>query len=213
VLYFNLVYDILKGFIIVSIFSFEAAIVTERKTYYLDLPTLLKVLRNKSGTLSCKIKIHGQWGNGLISLKRGQIEQSIIEWPNRRLEGKEAFEYLSSVQEWQVNFTDGLPIANISPTARPSSGVRPPTPAPQSYSPAPSMRISPSAPVIPRPLTPLNPFILAHYSPQQRTILQIVYGLVDGQKTTDQIKALSNVDAEIVDVALATLEHLGTISD
>jgi hypothetical protein len=201
--------------VIVSIFSFEATLVTERKTYYLDLSTLLTLLRNKSGTLSCKIKIHGQWGNGLIALKRGRIGQSIVEWSQGRLEGKEAFEHLSSVQEWQVNFDDVSSSINISPATFSSAGVHPLSPTPPSYAPTSPMGMSPPAPMIPRVRNPLNPFVLAHYTSEQRLILRTVYELVDGQKTIDQIKVQVNahidVPAETVDVALATLQHLGTI--
>jgi hypothetical protein len=69
--------------------------------------------------------------------------------------------------------------------------------------------------MIPRVRNPLNSFVLAHYTSEQRLILRTVYELVDGQKTIDQIKVQVNahidVPAETVDVALATLQHLGTI--
>ena len=197
--------------VIVCIWIFEAMLVTERKTYYLDLQTLLKLLRNKSGTLSCKIKMNGQWGNGLISLKRGQIEQSLIEWSTGRIAGKEAFERLSSIEEWQVSFEDTPPMTSLSPASPYSSGIHPSPSMPPSYSPAPPLRTSPNTPIIPRVRNQLNSFMLTHYTPEQRTILRTVYELADGHTSIDQIKARVHVPPEIVEVALATLQQLGVI--
>ena len=163
-----------------------------KTTYYLDLQTLLTYLRNKSGTLTASLSIAGQHCKGFVSLSRGQATACRVECSNGRFyEGKDAFDRLQAIQEWQVHF-DNQPPPSVT-LSRP--GTRP----------------EPVTPKIPRPKGPLAPHLLTGYSPQQRIVLRSVHFMIDGHKTVDQIKAQLNLPPETVDSALATLLRLAVI--
>lgn len=169
------------------------------KTYYLDLQTLLTYLRNKSGTLTASLVLSGQPCTGIVIVSQGQITFCQIKWPNGKYwEGLEALQHLQPVKEWQVDFNESpsslKPLTASQPVIRPSS---------------PNMPIQ-SMPV-PRPKSPLYSASLHNYNAQQRIMLRMVHAMVDGQRTTEQIKAQLKLPPDAVDVALVTLRTLGTI--
>jgi len=112
--------------------------------------------------------------------------------------GKNAFDRLQAVQEWQVHFDNQPPSVSLS---RPG-----PQPLQPQFAPP-----EPVTPKIPRPKEPLAPHLLTGYSPQQRIVLRTVHIMIDGHKTVDQIKAQLSLPAETVDSALATLLRLAVI--
>lgn len=215
---------------------------TERKTYYLDLQTLLTVLHNKAGMLTAKITVKGQAGTGTISLNRGKISSCVIEWPGGHIEGDDAFTMLKDIKEWQVHFqeptrttthslspttplynTGSYPQSpNTTPKSRPTQSLTPPpaqyTPLPPSWhTPPPHKSVPLQQPItgpqnvyqpgIPQLRGPLTPFILNQYSSQQRIILRMVYALIDGQKSIEQIKAQLHLTPDAIDSALAVLRQ------
>lgn len=173
------------------------------KAYYLDLKTLLEYLQGQQALLSTEVHVPGVRARctGYIFFRETTIIGCLIQMLDGSVwrEGEEAYQFLRENREWYVRID-----LNIEQTFR---AMRQRYPLMQGY-------IAPPPPPTaraPRPIRPLDAASLVQFSTKERLLLRMVYTLVNGQRTVDQIKAQVHVPAEIVDDVLATLHNLGAI--
>jgi hypothetical protein len=173
------------------------------KAYYLDLKTLLEYLQGQQALLSTEVSVPGIRARctGYIFFRETTIIGCLIQLLDGSVwrEGEEAYRFLTENREWYVRID-----LNIEQTFRAMRQRY--EPLAQSYVPPP-----PPRPRAPRAVKPLDAGALVQFSTKQRLLLRMVYTLVNGQRTVDQIKAQVHVPAEVVDDVLATLHNLGAI--
>jgi hypothetical protein len=195
---------------------------TMDKVYYLDLQTLLDYLQGQSAILSTTVSVPSVRGTcqGLVFVKEGTVLESLIQGPNGALlaSGARAYALVSSRDQWQVRIQPDVEQVLRSlvrpalpePEPRPGPGARPAQAALPPASPAspPSFSLTP----VPRPLRPLDAQLLAGFSMRQRFVLRLVFTMVNGERSVEQIKAQLNLSPAVVEEALTTLRTLGVIS-
>ncbi|MBX5451156.1 hypothetical protein [Thermogemmatispora sp.] len=189
------------------------------KVYYLDLQTLLDNLQGQSAILSTTVSVPSVRGTcqGLVFVKDGTVLESLIQGPNGALlaSGARAYALLSSRDQWQVRIQPDVEqiLRTMIQPALPESEPRP---GPGSRSPQaalpPAGSASFSLSPVPRPLRPLDAQLLAGFSMRQRFVLRLVFTMVNGERSVEQIKAQLNLSPAVVEEALTTLRTLGVIS-
>jgi hypothetical protein len=196
------------------------------RTYYLDLPTLLTLLRNKKGTLTTRIKLseYKTTGTGTVAFAFGRITACTLEWSKGHLEGEEAYKRLQTIQEWNVHFETQQPAnpfmqqaaytTNVTPEY---SQAQPPIQAAASGSLADLPPISDvhrnplTGTAVPKPFQLLTEAELAAFNSAQRTILQAIVALVDGYRSIAAIQAQLPYPAETIMQALEVLLSMNKI--
>jgi hypothetical protein len=191
----------------------------DQKIYFLDLQTLLSYLRGQSCVLTSEISVAGKAGTGYITLRDGVVESCLVHFRDgSQLVGKAAYERLETCERWQVRL--------IRPEA-------------DSVSPPPPSQVSPAGPQLPsqRQTAPRLPAV--HYPPgtfnvraamlplkpkrmlddqqlqnlpmRKRLVLRMVFAMVNGQRSTEEIKRQLQLPPDAVDEALAQLRMLNII--
>jgi len=213
------------------------------RTYYLDLPTLLALLRNKKGMLTTNVKVggrrtKGEIGTGTIVFANGKVIASTIEWSAGSIEGDEAYNYLSTVQEWNVHFevlppvqSSQLPQPPINQTTHSTRNLlhymqstkdvpvtgQGPTPGASSgpttdplTGPDPQ-RIQLILSTIPQPHRSLTAAELDTFTSQQRRALLVIHSLVDGYRSVEVLQVQTNYPLETLMWMLDTLRSMGKV--
>ncbi|HEY7415165.1 MAG TPA: hypothetical protein VH593_08235, partial [Ktedonobacteraceae bacterium] len=86
-----------------------------RRTYFLDLQTLLTQLRDQSCTLTTRTVLSGKAAIGYVWLREGALVSCLIRAENgAEMEGKQALHLLEKCAEWQVQLDQPAPF----PTAQ-----------------------------------------------------------------------------------------------
>lgn len=200
------------------------------RTYYLDLPTLLTLLRNKKGTLTTRVKLseYKTTGTGTIAFAFGRITGCTLEWSKGHLEGEEAYKRLQTIQEWNVHFETQQPASsplqqasyttNVTPEyLQQGQRAQPPIQATTSGSLAdpatiPDTRRNPFiGTAVPKPFQLLTEAELAAFNSAQRTILQALVTLVDGHRSIEAIQAQLPYPEETIMQALEVLLSMNKI--
>lgn len=179
-----------------------------RKTYFLDLQTLLIYLNTQSCTLTTELKISGKTAVGSIILKEGKaVYCQLVLHDGALVTGEQAYRRLETCMEWQVELE--LP----GEQKKDFQSTQPP----QQLSPAPFSATSPistrklwySPPL--RQKRPLDPQLLQHEPLKQRLILRSVYVLINGVRSVEEIKAHLRLPPADIDNALIRLRALDLI--
>ena len=171
--------------------------------YYLDLPTLLEYLHGQSALLTTEITVPGIRARcaGYLFFQDTRLIGCLIQTLDGTIwrEGEGAYRLLSANSEWHVRIDPHIEQAFWAMKQRgfPSS---------QGYVPPP-----PTALKALRQIRPLDPASLNRFSTKDRLILRMVFTLVNGQRTVEQIKAQVQIPATVVDEALTTLRALHVI--
>jgi hypothetical protein len=170
------------------------------KVYYLDLQTLLEYLQGQSALLFTEVNVPGQQGTctGYLFLKNTVIIACLIQTANRVTlrEGEQAYQLLKGSAEWRVRIDPD--IEQTCWLIKQQGGIH------QATSPAPAARAS----SIPRPLVALDTAVIQSFPAKDRLILRMVFALVDGQRTPEQIKMQLRLPPEKVDEALRSLRAM-----
>jgi|ERR1051326_6366667 hypothetical protein len=173
------------------------------KAYYLDLKTLLEYLQGQQALLSTEVNVPGIRARctGYIFFRESAIIGCLIQAIDGSIwrEGEQAYRFLTEKREWYVRID-----LNIEQTLR---GMK------QQYDSFRQGYVPPPPTILraPRPVRPLDGASLIQFSAKQRLLLRMVFTLVNGQRTVEQIKAQVHVPAEVVEESLATLHNLGVI--
>ena len=178
------------------------------KVYYLDLQTLLEYLQGQSALLSTGVNVPGQRAPymGHVFFQNATIIGCLIKTPDGTnwREGEPAYQLLKARAEWRVRMD-----LDIEQTFRlmKHQSDRMQQGIPSSAGPAPP----PPTEYAPRPMMSLEPALLQPFSAKERLILRLVFALVNGQRTSTQIKMQLRLPGETVDEALTRLYSLGVI--
>lgn len=175
------------------------------KVYYLDLQTLLEYLQGDTALLFTEVHVPGQNGacTGYLFLKNAAIVACLIQTADKTIwrEGENAYQLLKGCQEWRVHIDPD--IEHTYWLLKQQGGeFRPPSQSPQ-------QRARPA--YIPRPLVFLDAGSVPTLPPKDRLVLHMVFALVNGQRTVEQIKAQLRLPSEKVDEALESLRSMGII--
>ncbi|WP_376796551.1 hypothetical protein [Thermogemmatispora sp.] len=191
------------------------------KVYYLDLQTLLDYLQGQSAILSTTVSVPSVRGTcqGLVFVKEGVVLESLVQGPGGALlaSGGRAYALLSSRDQWQVRIQPDVEQV-LRSLIRPALPEPEPKPGPGPRSGPAQAALPPAAPSsfsltpVPRPLRPLDAQLLAGFSMRQRFVLRLVFTMVNGERSVEQIKAQLNLSPAVVEEALTTLRSLGVIS-
>ncbi len=175
------------------------------KVYYLDLQTLLEYLQGQSALLLTEVHVPGQSGacTGYLFLKNTAIVACLIQSAGKMIvrEGEQAYQLVKGSAEWRVRIDPD--IEQTYWLLKQQGGDFRPASAPLTQS---SRAVS-----IPRPLVPLDADIIQSFPAKDRLLLRMVFTLVNGQRTAEQIKAQLRLPPEKVDEALRSLRALGII--
>ncbi len=178
-----------------------------RKTYFLDLQTLLVYLNTQSCKLSTELKVSGKSAQGSIFLKDGKIVNCLLILQNGvQFTGEQAYRQIEACTEWQVEL-ERPGEKKDSPPAPLSS-----YPAPGSFLPMPSA--APGNRWAPAPLRqkrPLDPAILQNLAQKERLMLRSVYAMINGKRSNEEIKARLRFSPNEIDNALSKLYGLDLI--
>ena len=173
------------------------------KRYYLDLQTLLEYLQGQAALLSTSITVPGLQApcTGYLFFKNTSIIGCLIQTAMGTIwrEGEEAYRFIKANEEWQVRIDP-----NIEQTLwalKQRGGEQR-----QDTGPLPTVRIS-----APRQIRPLENALLNRFTTKQRLILRMVYALVNGQRTVEQMKTQLHLPGEVIEEALANLRLIGVI--
>ena len=180
----------------------------DKKTYFLDLPTLLTYLSSQSCELTTELGLSGTTAQGSLILRDGKIVSCLLIFSNgQHLIGEQAYQYLQKGTEWQVHLKTEEEKKPVAPPAQFPSQFFPPTPTPFS---SPYNYGSWSA-TPPRPKGPLDPAYLQNLSMKERLILRSVYVLINGRNSIEEIKNQLRLSPATIEQALATLRMLDVI--
>jgi hypothetical protein len=179
-----------------------------RKTYFLDLRTLLVYLNTQSCELTTELKVSGKTAKGSIILKEGKVIYCQLSLQGGlRITGEQAYQRLETCTEWQVELElpgeqkkDFLP-TQFSPQLSPAPFLAVPS--------APTDNLQHSPPLRQKRL--LDPALLQPLPLKQRLILRSVFAMINGQRSTEEIKAQLHLPPGDIDVALTRLRALDLI--
>ncbi len=172
------------------------------KTHALDLLTLVESLDQHSALLNTPIldTLPGFVGpcRGWVQVQDGMVATCVLEGVNGdRMEGEPALSLLCAVQEWQVTLEQDAPHPLSIPSTSQEEPRLPTTPLPD---------------LIPRRrVAALSPALLAPLSSKERMLLGMVFTMVNGRRSTQQIKAELHVSAHRIDHAFHRLWTLQMI--
>ena len=171
------------------------------KVYYLDLQTLLEYLQGQSALLFTEVNVPGQRGacTGYLFLKNTIFIACLIQTANRVIlrEGEQAYQLLQGSAEWRVRIDPDIE-QTYWLIKQQGGGVHQPT------SPTPAAHAS----YIPRPLVALDMAVIQSFPAKDRLVLRMVFALIDGQRTSEQIKTQLRLPPEKVDEALRSLRAM-----
>jgi hypothetical protein len=174
------------------------------KAYYLDLKTLLEYLQGQQALLSTETSVPGVRARytGYLFFRETAIIGCMIQALDGSVwrEGEDAYRFLRENREWYVRID-----LNIEQTLQAMRQRHVPQ-TPEYYLPP-----SPPPGRAPRAMKPLDAAALVQFSSRQRLLLRMVFTLVNGQRTVDQIKAQVNLPAQVVEDVLEALRNLGVI--
>jgi hypothetical protein len=178
-----------------------------KKTYFLDLRTLLTYLRDQSCELTTILDVSGKTARGSIALHEGNIVHCLLMFNNGyQIAGQHAYQQLEACTRWQVELErrdeeKKTFLSAPSPAqSTPFSGVPPPASASHTR----------SSPLL-RQKKPPDPVFLQSLPMKDRFILLSVFTVIDGRHTVREIKAQLHFSAEDIDQALARLRRLDLI--
>lgn len=175
------------------------------KVYYLDLQTLLEYLQGQSALLLTEVHVPGLSGpcTGYLFLKNTAIAACLIQSASKTIvrEGEQAYQLVKGSAEWRVRIDPDIE-QTYWLLKQPGGDFRP-----ASSPPSPSTRAS----YIPRPLVTLDAAVIQSFPTKDRLLLRMVFTLVNGQRTAEQIKAQLRLPPEKVDEALRSLYAMGII--
>ena len=178
-----------------------------QKTYFLDLQTLLTYLRGQSCELTTELKVAAKAARGSVLLKEGRVVHCLLTFQNgSQITGEQAYRQLETCTQWQVELE---PPDEKKNNSSPTSFSPYSAPAPFSLTPPPSPRSWPSPPL--RQKRPLDPSFLQNVSMRERFILHSVFAMVNGKRTSEEIKSQLRLSPKEVDDALNWLRRLDVI--
>jgi hypothetical protein len=177
--------------------------VTE-KTYYLDLPTLVTYLQDRTAVLKTTLTLAKNQppAQGLLFLLANKVMHGYILSPNGAVlaEGEKAQARLRECKEWRVRIDSEAVIGQewLAWQQMHQSSKGNPSPA--------------ATGVIPVPVRSMEPHMMTLFSHQQVLFLRTVFALVNGQRTVEQIKErLPQSSSQSIEDALNVLRTLGLI--
>ncbi len=178
------------------------------KTYFLDLHTLLTYLQKQACVLTTELLVAGKASTGQVVVRDGVIKSCLIRSQDgTRIEGNQAYQQLQTCTKWQVELE-----------RQEETRVFPPTqlsPAPAPFLPIPSYPWSESAaPGVRQPLRQkraLDVGVLQNLPVKQRLNLRMVFTMINGQRSAEEIKALLHLPPDVVDEILSRLRILDVI--
>ncbi len=179
-----------------------------RKTYFLDLQTLLMYLNAQSCELTTELKVSGNAARGSILLKEGRIVYCLLSFQNGlQLTGEQAYKQIEACTEWQVELEQ--------PDEKKKKF------SPEQFSPRPQFAPFPATPSAStenlhyypplRQKRALDPALLQPLPLRERLILRSVYAMINGKRSNEEIKAQLRLSASDIDDALTRLRVLDLI--
>ncbi len=210
------------------------------KIYRLDLLTLIESLQQQSATLTAELPaglIPGVFEEckGFVRLENGEITKSaIIGKSGPQVSGPNALKYLHTVNRWLVSierdindtgpqtparlpippsepqYTAPLPPMTITQSQQTfGGGIF--TPPPGSLPPQTDFPFPQTFVVVPRQRAPLPEALLRRLSHRERMVFRLVYTMVNGQRSIDQIKEQLHLSGETIDHVLEELRRLRAV--
>jgi hypothetical protein len=174
---------------------------SNRQTYFLDLPTLLAHLSSQSCELTTELKISKKVARGSILLKEGKIVHCLLSFQDGfQITGEQAYKQLEAATQWQVELEvlqekkSPSPLTPFAPQLSPSA-------LPYDSLPSPPLRQK----------KPLDVAFLQNLSAQQRFIVHSVFATVNGKRSREEIKAQLRLSPRDIDDALNWLRALDVI--
>jgi hypothetical protein len=163
---------------------------SQRKTYFLDLQTLLPYLNDQSCELTTTLKASGKPAKGTILLKDGKIVSCLLQFQNgSQIGGAQAYKQLEACTQWQVELAEEKEkLSHSGPLSA----------QPRYFSPL-------------RQKRPLDLALLQDLPMRERLIVHSVFTTVNGRRNSEEIKAQLHFSPRDVDEALARLRLLGLI--
>lgn len=176
----------------------------ERKTYFLDLHTLLTYLNGQSCELTTELKVSGKIARGAIVLKEGKVVDCLLTLHNgSQVVGEKAYKQLEACDQWQVELENpeekrkALPPVQYSP--QPTRFLpTPPVPASNPWYPLRQKRL-------------LDPTILQNMPMKQRFAAHSVYALINGRRSNEEIRTQLRLSPTDFDDALRSLRAFDLI--
>jgi hypothetical protein len=213
-----------------------------KKTYFLDLETLLAYLRSNSCLLTAELLLSGQAATGYVTLQEGQVVNYLIRTTyGQQIEGQQAYEHLRKCTQWQVHLQQAeKKKTTILPPLSPSSQPPPTQQTPRGALTTEATYLSQSQPNTPTPFSPtsspqtppplhqsrsdftplplrqknvLTSQVLYNQPMKQRLVLRMVLAMVNGQRNAEQIKAQLHLPPDVVHEALVALYRLDIIEE
>jgi len=166
---------------------------SQHKTYFLDLQTLLPYLHDQSCELTTTLKVSGKAAKGTILLKEGKIISCLLQFQNgTQIGGAQAYKQLEACTRWQVVLEQV--------EEKEKTSLSGPLLAQSRYI------LSPL-----RQRRPLDLALLQDLPMRERLIIHSVFATVNGRRNSEEIKAQLHFSPRDVDEALARLRLLGLI--
>jgi len=179
-----------------------------RKLYFLDLQTLLTYLSGQSCELTAELKVSEKVARGSILLKEGRIVHCLLSLQNGlQITGEQAYRQLETCTQWQVELEQPEEKKKPSPQAQ---FAPQPAPTPFLSTPPASPRYSWSSPLL-RQKRPLDQAFLQNLSMKERLIAHSVFAMVNGNRSSEEIKAQLRLSPKDIDDALNWLRALDVI--
>jgi len=180
---------------------------SNRKTYFLDLQTLLTYLSNQSCELFTELKISGKTAKGSILLKNGKIVYCVLVLQDGlQITGEQAYKQIETCTQWQVELRQPEDENRISPSVQFSP----------SHVTAPFLAIPTGieSNIWSRPLRQkraLDLALLQNVPMKERLILRSVYAMINGKRSNEEIKAQLRLPPDDIDAALNRLRMFDLI--
>ena len=190
-----------------------------RRSYFLDLQTLLTQLHDQSCMLVAKTVVAGKAATGYVWLRNGALASCLIRAEDgAEIGGKQALDLLEKCKEWQVQLEQPeerstFPPPEMSPRPAPMSSVQMP-PQPFPFSPTPSYSNSGSSLNNWQPLKQkreLDPSLLQSLPVQQRLAVRMVFTMINGERSLEEIKTRLQLPPGVVDDIVSRLRALDLI--
>lgn len=166
--------------------------------YYLDLQTLTEYLAEASAQLRTSLMIAGyrEPCEGFVFVKRGKILGCVIQTfaGNLLYEGQKVHELLLNSNPWYVTIDPNVELAMMTMTEqhRPSS---------------PNRKFAQAL----RQKCALDASAIETFPMKKRLTLRMVFSMVDGQRSPEQIKEQLQLPSELVDEAIEYLQLIDAI--
>jgi hypothetical protein len=168
------------------------------RIYYLDLRTLLEYLAETAAQLRTSLLIDGyqEHCEGFVFVKKGKILGCVIQTSEGKLlyEGQKVHELLLNSKQWFVNVDANVELAMTTIT--------------EHHRPLLSNRTLEQAL---RQKGRLDPSKIEAIPMKKRLTLRMVYSMVNGQRTSEQIKVQLQLPSALVDEAIEYLRLIDAI--